>query len=119
PPSANSASALQLNGSTQYVTFGTAAPLGAANFTLETWFRRTGAGVGVTTGTGGIASAIPLVTQGGAEQETPANVNMNWFLGLDASSGVLVADFEEASGPNHPVSGTTVVTSNVWHHAAA
>src|SRR4029079_11640910 len=114
PPSANSASALQLNGSTQYVTFGTAAPLGAANFTLETWFKRTAAGVGVTTGTGGIASAIPLVTKGGAEGESPANLNMDWFLGIDASWGVLVADFEDTvNGGNHPVAGATAVTSNV------
>ena len=37
------------------------------------------------------------------------------------SSNKLVADFEEgarAAGQNHPVTGTTVVTSNVWHHAA-
>jgi hypothetical protein len=34
-------------------------------------------------------------------------------------SGKLVADFEEPAGPNHPVSGTAIVTSNVWHHAAA
>ena len=34
------------------------------------------------------------------------------------STGVLVADYEEPTGPNHPVSGTAVVTSNVWHHAA-
>ena len=45
---------------------------------------------------------------------------MNYFLGIDATSGVLVADFEDAAdGANHPVAGTTVVTSNVWHHAAA
>ena len=33
---------------------------------------------------------------------------MNYFLGIDAASGVLVADFEDtANGTNHPVSGTT------------
>ena len=33
---------------------------------------------------------------------------------------MLVADFEDtANGTNHPVTGTTAVTSNVWHHAAA
>ena len=62
---------LQLNGSSQYVTFGAAPALNASNFTLELWFQRTGAGVGTTTGTGGIASAIPLVTKGRAEAETP------------------------------------------------
>ena len=50
---------------------------------------------------------------------------MNYFLGIRASDGVLVADFEEGPGgpgplgQNHPVAGATVVTSNVWHHAAA
>ena len=33
-------------------------------FTVELWFRRTGAGVGTSTGTGGIANAIPLITRG-------------------------------------------------------
>src|SRR5215212_371704 len=117
-------SALQLNGSSQYVTFGAAPGLGVAQFTLETWFKRTGAGVGTSTGSGGIASAIPLVTKGRAEGEG-SSIDMNYFFGIDATSGKLVADFEEGvggTGPlglNHPVSGTTVVTSNVWHHAAA
>ena len=48
--------ALPFNGTSQYVTFGAAPGLNTTDFTLETWFRRTGAGVGVTTGTGGIAS---------------------------------------------------------------
>ena len=94
--------------------------LNASNFTLELWFRRTGVGAGTSTGTGGIASAIPLITKGRAEAETPANLNMDYFLGIDASTGTLVADFEDnANGTNHPVTGTTAVTSNVWHHAAA
>src|SRR6266498_2000483 len=116
--------ALQFNGSNQYVTFGAAPGLGAATFTLETWFKRTGAGVGTSTGSGGIASGIPLVTKGRAEAEG-SNVDMNYFMGIDATSGKLVADFEEGPssggtlGLNHPVSGSTVITSNVWHHAAA
>ena len=76
--------------------------------------------MGTSTGTGGIASAIPLITKGRAEAETPANLNMDYFFGIDATSGVLVADFEDTvNGGNHPVAGTAVVTSNVWHHAAA
>ena len=60
------------------------------------------------------------MTKGRAEAETPANLNMNYFLGIDATSGVLVADFEDtAGGANHPVAGQTAVSSNVWHHAAA
>ena len=114
---------MQLNGTTQYVTFGAAAALGASTFTLETWFRRTGAGVGTSTGNGGIASAIPLITKGRAEAEA-SNVDMNYFLGIDSATNRLVVDFEEGAagsspGLNHPFSGTTAVTSNVWHHAAA
>ena len=76
--------------------------------------------MGTSTGSGGIANAIPLITKGRAEVETPANLNMDYFLGIDASTGTLVADFEDnANGTNHPVSGTTAITANVWHHAAA
>ena len=100
---------VQLNGSSQYITFGAAPGLNASTYTLELWFKRTGAGVGTSTGTGGIASAIPLLTKGRAEAETPANLNMDYFLGIDATSGQLVADFEDtATGANHPVTGTAV-----------
>ncbi|MGZ6299309.1 MAG: LamG domain-containing protein, partial [Candidatus Limnocylindria bacterium] len=126
PPARVAAAAgngLQFNGSSQYVTFGAAtgaSGLTAATFTLELWFERTGPGAGTTTGSGGITSAIPLLTKGRAESETPANVNMNYFLGLDAGTGQLVADFEDTTnGGNHPVTGTAVVSQNVWHHAAA
>ncbi|MGZ6345819.1 MAG: hypothetical protein ACXWOW_10945, partial [Candidatus Limnocylindrales bacterium] len=81
--------ALQFNGSSQYVTFGAAPSLGLTTFTLEAWVKRTGAGVATTTGTGGITNAIPLITKGRGEGETPANVNANYFLGIDASSGKL------------------------------
>ena len=60
----------------------------------------------------------------GRGQADGSNTDMNYFLGIDAASGRLVADFEEGTGGttlglNHPITGTTVVTSNVWHHAAA
>ena len=57
-------SALQLDGTNDYVTFGQASALGVTTFTLETWFRRTGAGVGVTTGNGGIAERDPADHEG-------------------------------------------------------
>ena len=45
----------------------------------------------------------PADHEGPRRAETPANVNMNYFLGIDASTGVLVADFEDtANGANHP-----------------
>ena len=123
PPPPSSNLALQLNGSSQYVRLGAAPGLGATSFTIETWFKRTGTGVGASTGSGGISSAIPLVTKGRGQADG-SNLDMNYFLGISASSGRLVADFEEGAsgaspGLNHPITGTTVVTSNVWHHAAA
>ena len=64
-------------------------------------------------------TAIPLISKGRAEADG-SNVDMNFFLGIDSASGVLTADFEDmATGANHPVAGTTVVSSDVWHHAAA
>src|SRR5262245_44849437 len=113
-------SALQFNGTNQYVTFGAAPGLGASTFTIEVWFKKTG-GTPASTGTGGV-SAIPLLTKGRGEAEG-SNLDMNYFLGIDAA-GKLVADFEEGvstggtAGLNHPVTGTTVLTDNVWHHGA-
>jgi hypothetical protein len=108
---------LQFNGSNQYVTFGTAAGLNSANFTLECWFKRTSTGVTTTTGNGGLLNAIPLVTKGRGEAETPANLNMNYFLGI-RSDNVIAADFEEGAGPNHPIAGRTPIQTNLWYHAA-
>ena len=110
------ASSLTFNGTSQYVTFGAAPDLNAANFTIETWFYWTGAGGTTSTGTGGI-TAIPLLTKGRGESET-TGLNVNYFLGI--SGGKLAADFEAYSGgQNYPITGTTTVTANAWHHAAA
>ena len=124
-PPASSPGAVQLNGSTQYVTLGTATDLRSPTFTVELWFQRTGAGLGASTGSGGV-TAIPLITKERADGETAAQ-DVNYFLGIDATSGKLVADFEEAQvaqggttpSLNHPITGNTAITSNVWHHAAA
>ena len=119
-PPVGGANGLQFDGVNDYVTFGPAtSTLGAAQFTLETWFKRTGAGATTATsgGTGGI-TAVPLIAKGGSESDSPANINMNYFLGIDGSNH-LAADFEDtASGANHGFAGTQTVTSNVWHHAA-
>ena len=86
---------------------------------METWFRRDGAGIATNTGTGGVV-AVPLVTKGMAEVEG-SNRDMNYFLGIRQTDGVLAADFEDtATGLNHPVVGVTPIPANgVWHHAAA
>jgi hypothetical protein len=116
-------SALDFAGST-YVTFGDPAVLDLAQFTVECWFRRDGAGTTTSTGSGGITAAIPLVTKGTSESDSPANLNMNFFLGIDDVTDRLMADFEEGAGGtslglNHPVSGVTTIANGVWHHAAA
>ena len=109
-------SALQFSGAGSYVSFGPATnTLGLTNFTVECWFKRIGTGSTASTGTGGI-SGVPLVTKGRGESETPS-LNCNYFLG-HTSGNLLVADFEELTGPNHPLTGTHAFSSNVWHHAA-
>ena len=113
---------LQLDGSSQYVTFGAAPGLDASSFTIELWFYQTAAGAPTSTGTGGL-NAVPLLSKGRAEAEG-SNLDMNWFLGLDAATNKLAADLEEGAlggtpGLNHPIIGNTVVTMNAWHHAAA
>ena len=70
---------------------------GLENYTV-TLSGATNATIGDNTGSGGITSAIPLAAKGGAEGESPANLNMNWFLGIDATSGVLVADCAAETG---------------------
>ena len=83
---------LGFDGTNDYVTFGNAAGLGLTNFTVETWFMRTGTGMAASTGTNGI-SAVPLVTKGSAEQDA-TNVDENYILGIQATTNVLAADFE-------------------------
>src|ERR1041384_4145780 len=80
--------ALQFDGVDDRVTFGAASGLGAQVFTLETWFMRTGPGVGASTGTGGLTSAVPLVTKGRGEADGN-NLDMNYFLGIDTARRVL------------------------------
>ena len=112
---------IDLGGTNAYVTFGAAPGLGAATFTIETWFRRDGTGVTTSTGTGGV-TAVPLVTKGRAESDG-SNVDMNYFLGINSTGNVLTADFEEGAGApspglNHPISGVTAIQNNIWYHAA-
>ena len=105
-----------------YVTFGDPSKLDQATFTIETWFKRTGTGTSNTTGTGGI-DIIPLLTHGSPEAED-SNVDANWILGINTAGNVIAADFEAIDDPaptgqNYPISGTTAITDNAWHHAAA
>jgi VCBS repeat-containing protein len=113
------AEALDLGAGNAYVSFGDPAALDLAQFTIETWFKRTGAGTANTTGSGGIVNALPLVTHG-SPQGDGSNVDANWLLVIDDASDVIGADFEDmATGLNHPVYGTTTIANDVWYHAAA
>ena len=118
-PPANSG--LQLTTSS-YVTFGDPAKLDLAQFTIETWFKKTGTGTPNTTGNGGI-TILPLLTHG-APQNEGSSVDANWILGINTSGNVIAADFEgiddpAPTGQNFPISGTTPIADNVWYHAAA
>lgn len=113
---------LAFDGVNDYVTFGQAtSALGASNFTLECWFKRTGTGATTTTGNGG-STAVPLLTKGRGEADG-SNVDCNYFLGI-STNGTLTADFEEypvsggTSGLNHPVTGRTAIVNGTWYHAA-
>ena len=118
-PKIFSQTALQFDGTNDYVTFGTASGLGTSAFTLECWVYKTGTGVTASTGTGGV-TAVPIITKGRGQAETPANLNMNYFFGVN-STGYLAADFEDkATGGNHPITATTTALSNnIWYHIAA
>lgn len=116
------AGGLEFNGTNNYVTFGAAPGLGASNFTLEVWFKRKGTGVGANTGSGGFQDGIPLLTKGRGEEDGTVK-DMNYFLGISATSNVLAADLEEGSGQaspglNHPIFGITPILTNVWYHGA-
>ena len=126
--------ALAFDGVNDCVTMGAAtSTLGASTFTLECWFKRSGTGVTTSTGTNGLTSVIPLVTKGRGEGDATATTentqDCNYFLGIDSATNKLCADFEAklgtplngtgATNNNYPVFGSTVITNNVWYHAAA
>src|SRR5262245_3048484 len=118
--------ALQFNGTSQYVrtaTTTTSTALRLTNFTIETWFRRSGAGVGSNTGAApaGHDRAIALIGKGRGESGAgPGTADVNYLLGIDGPTNTIAADFEEArttgnpSG-NHALRGTTTIpANNVW-----
>ena len=115
---AHADASLHFDGVDDHVSMGEAASLGLSAFTLECWFRWDGEGSDTaSTGSGGV-SHYPLVGKGRGEQDG-SNVDMNYGLGIDATSGALAADFEDmADGSNHPITGSTDARDGAWHHAA-
>lgn len=127
PPSALAQSALQFDGTNDYVTFGQATTtLGAPTFTIEVWFKRAAGGAVTSTGTGtnaanGLINVLPLLAKGRGQADG-SNFDCNYFLGIQTTPNVvLAADYEDfaASNNNHALVGTTVLRNDVWYHAAA
>ena len=117
PGWARAGSALDFDGNDDHVSMGEAPSLGLSEFTVECWFRWIGEGDAADTGSGGV-DAYPLVAKGRGESDGGTQ-DMNYFLGVRESDGVLTADFEDlADGTNHPVAGIAPVTDGAWHHAA-
>jgi hypothetical protein len=123
PLAGHAQTALRLDGVNDYVTMGAAPGLNTSTFTLECWVKPAGTaggilgGVTATTGSGGV-NAIPLVTKGRGESDTPANINCGYFLGL-TPAGNVAADFEATGGGlNYPITGTGTVVFNAWNHVA-
>ncbi|MBL9182606.1 MAG: lamin tail domain-containing protein [Verrucomicrobiaceae bacterium] len=119
--------ALWFDGVNDYVTMGTALDLGVGGpptngLTLECWFRKDGAGLTSSSGSGGV-TAVPLFGKGRGEGDG-SNVDCNYFFGI-TTAGILVADFEAypaagiTSGQNYPITATnTPITNGTWNHAA-
>jgi hypothetical protein len=105
---------LYFDGIADHVGLGDAADLKLSTFTLETWFKRETPGVAANTGA---LVAIPLIAKG-RDQAEGTTLDMNYFLGIRQSDGVLVADFEGGPGTNVPVAGSTVIPYGAWQHAA-
>lgn len=108
-------SALAFDGLDDHVTMGLAPALGLEAFTVEAWVRRDGSGAEMGTGVGGL-QLVPIAGKGRGENDDTI-YNCNYAFGFRGN--VLGADFEDAAtGANHPVVGTTVVSWGQWHHVA-
>jgi len=109
-------SSIRFNGENEYVDFGNSTAIGTATFTLECWFKKTGAG---TTGAfGSFTSMYPLLAKG-RDEEDGSTKDCNYFLGL-LSDGRLAASFEEIlTGEKHPIEGVTSIEDGIWYHASA
>jgi len=87
---------LWLRGDSDHVTLGDVAQFDLTRFTLEIWFKWSGGGETASSGVYGVA-AYPLIAKGG-----PGGERVNYFLGIDPLSQVLVADFQEHASGERP-----------------
>ena len=95
--------------------------LSLQEFTLECWLMRTGDGISVPTGRGGV-EAIPIISKG--LENLSRETGLNYFLGIRKEDGILVFDFESSgSGANpyrnHPVVAYHPLENNRWYHVSA
>ena len=109
-------SAVIFDGQNDYIDFGPSTSIGATEFTLECWFKKTGSG---TTGAFSPFTAVYPLLAKGRDEETGTTKDANYFLGL-LSDGRIAANFEEAgNGDKHSITGVSVVQEDIWYHAAA
>jgi hypothetical protein len=104
-----------------YVNCGTSSTLTVTEFTLEAWIKREANGDVVTTGTGGIDDAEPIITKGRGYNENPHN-NINYFLCVRQSTQMIVFDYEASDAPvgqNYPTFGTTFIENGQWYYVVA
>jgi hypothetical protein len=86
----------------------------SSSFTLACWVHRFGAGVTISTGTGGHAAIEPILTGGLGESEV-IGLNFPFFLGFVPSASKFCADFEDINnGLNHPHVFTNNSGSHGW-----
>ena len=120
-PSVAAGSALDFDGTNDHVTFGTAAGLGATSFTLETWFRRDGAGVGATTGTRRHPERHPAGDQGPrrGRDARPTSTSTTSWASTPRPACWWPTSRTPRPAPNHPVTRHhRRAQQHVWHHAA-
>ncbi len=115
-PEPGAGGALSFDGVDDHATTGLRPELGLETFTIEAWVRREGDGVTMTSGNGGLR-LVPIAAKGLGEGDG-SNVDCNYAFGFWGD--VIGADFEDlGTGANHPVTGKTAISRDVWHHVAA
>ncbi len=93
--------------------------LALTNWTLATWFQKSGDGSGNQDHGGGGLQGMALIAKGTGESDNAGN-DTNYLMGLHKSNGswYVGGDYEAAaSGANHLVYGTTAIEDDTWYHA--
>lgn len=103
-------------GSSNYIKLSNNASLQLKAFTLEAWIQPLGTGLTSSSGNGS-NTAVPIITKGRGEADAPSNLNVNYFLGINAQKK-LTADFEQSSGTNRFISSQTSIQDGTWTHVA-